>query len=56
MKRTMIDVPSGWKYGYPKPLPTGTKDVMEWLLNEGYPQHEIDSCGDHFWTSEWEED
>ena len=21
MKRTMVDPPSGWKYGFPKPLP-----------------------------------
>ena len=56
MIQIMIDVPSGWKYGFPKPLPEGTKDVTAWLLNEGYPQHEIDSCGEHFWTRQWEEE
>tara|TARA_A200000159_G_scaffold74636_1_gene69369 strand:+ start:1156 stop:1341 length:186 start_codon:yes stop_codon:yes gene_type:complete len=56
MKVTMIDPPSGWKYGFPKPLPTGTKDVMQWLLEQGYPQKEIDKCGDHFYCKHWEAD
>jgi len=70
MKVTMIDPPSGWKYEFPKPLPEHlasnlskqpTDDaneygetVMEWLVKEGYPQEEIDKCGDHFYVRYWE--
>ena len=42
---TMIDPPSGWKYGFPKPIPDEVEDVLEWLVGEGYPQSEIDACG-----------
>ena len=28
----MIDPPSGWKYGFPKPLPDEVENVKEWLL------------------------
>ena len=43
-----IDPPSGWKYGFPKVLPEGVDDVMKWLVENGYPQHEIDRCGKTF--------
>ena len=59
MKVTMIDPPSGWKYGFPKPMPkvfATWKEQEEWLVSEGYPQSEIDSCGDHFYCRYWEED
>ena len=65
MKVIMCDPPSGWKYGFPKPLPEHLayglskepKDdfneygetVLEWIVKEGYPQEEIDKCGEHFW-------
>jgi len=29
---------------------------MEWLVKEGYPQSEIDACGDHFYCRYWEAD
>lgn len=51
-----IDPPSGWKYGFPKVLPEGVENVMEWLLENGYPQWEIDSCGEHFHCGHWEEE
>jgi len=68
MKKIMCDPPSGWKYGFPKPLPeelsygvsSGSSDtdygksVMEWLVDAGYPQHEIDKCGEHFWLRYWQ--
>lgn len=55
MKVTMIDPPSGWRYGFPKPLPEEVKDdVLSWLIGEGYPQSEIDRCGEHFYCRYWE--
>ena len=56
-KVLMCDPPSGWKYGFPKPIPKGVDDdITEWLLSEGYPQREIDACGDHFYCRYWEVD
>ena len=44
MKITIIDPPSGWKYGFPKPIPEDRKkDSMVWLVEQGYPQSEIDA-------------
>ena len=45
----MIDPPSGWKYGFPKPIPGDVENIFEWLVENGYPQQEIDVCGDHFY-------
>ena len=56
MKVMMIDPPSGWKYGFPKPIPKDVENYKEWLVANGYPQSEIDACGDHFYCREWEED
>ena len=59
MKRTMVDPPSGWKYGFPKPLPDDYPEdasVTPWLLSEGYPQSEIDAWGNHFYCRYWEVD
>jgi hypothetical protein len=47
-----IDPPSGWRYGFPK-IWSGEGDVMEWLISQGYPQREIDSLGDYFFTRSW---
>ena len=58
-KVTMCDPPSGWKYGFPKPLPEGYPDgesVIPWLLSEGYPQHEIDNHGKYFYCRYWREE
>jgi hypothetical protein len=58
-KVIMIDPPSGWKYGFPKPLPKDVQrnnNTLEWLVKEGYPQKEIDKCGDHFYLRYWEVD
>jgi hypothetical protein len=52
----LIDPPSGWKYGFPKPidLQASKGRVLEWLVEQGYPQAEIDACGDHFYSRYWE--
>ena len=52
----MIDPPSGWLYGFPKYVSESvyekfeSGDLIKWLLENGYPQHEIDRCGDHFYV------
>ena len=55
---TMCDPPSGWKYGFPKAVPENLKDedFMAWLVSEGYPQKEIDSLGEFFFTRSWHEE
>jgi len=43
--RTMIDPPSGWRFGFPKEIPKKVieeQDVLNWLVDNGYPQSEID--------------
>jgi hypothetical protein len=57
MKKLMCDPPSGWKYGFPKEIPHEISQdggTRNWLLENGYPQHEIDSCGDYFFVRFWE--
>jgi hypothetical protein len=50
-----IDPPSGWKYGFPKVYdPDVDGDCTKWMLANGYPQKEIDACGDHFYVRQWE--
>ena len=56
MKTRIIDPPSGWKYGFPKPIPDDIKDVIPWLVENGYPQKEIDKLGEHFYCRYWESD
>ena len=38
----MIDPPSGWMYGFPKSIPKDVTDHLKWLVENGYPQEEID--------------
>ena len=52
----MIDAPSGWRYGFPKVIPEGVTDTVQWLLDNGYPQHEIDACGEMFYCRHWFEE
>jgi len=52
----IIDPPSGWQYGFPKPIPEDRlKDVNIWLVEQGYPQHLIDELGEYFFCRYWEE-
>ena len=56
-KLLIIDPPSGWRYGFPKPIPQERlKDVKVWLVEQGYPQEEIDKLGDFFGYRYWEVD
>ena len=57
MKVTIIDPPSGWKYGFPKPLPDPPPaNTINWLIENGYPQAEIDICGKYFNCRYWQEE
>ncbi len=52
----IIDPPSGWMYGFPKPIPEDRqKDVIAWLIEQGYPKVVIDSFGEHFVCRYWEQ-
>ena len=51
----MIDPPSGWKYGFPKEIPDDVENIFKWLVENGYPQEEIDKCGEHFHCRFWAE-
>ena len=54
----MCDPPSGWKYGFPKEIPYEISEdggTRNWLLENGYPQSEIDACGDYFFVRFWEQ-
>lgn len=41
----MFDPPSGWMYGFPKPIPKECiedEDVLRaWLIEEGYPDPDL---------------
>ena len=52
----MVDPPAGWKYGFPKAIPDEIEDVTSWLVEQGYPQEEIDKCGINFYCRFWETD
>ena len=52
----IIDPPSGWQYGFPKPIPEDRRyDSLTWLVENGYPQHLIDELGEHFYCRYWEQ-
>ena len=52
MPKIWIDPPAGWRYGFPKQWDQ-IGNMNEWLLSEGYPQREIDSCGKYFFVRQW---
>ena len=43
VKVLMVDPPSGWKYGFPKPAPTKVENLRVWLEENGYP---LSMCND----------
>ena len=53
MTQLWVDPPSGWKYGFPK-VWNGEGNMRDWLIDNGYPQKEIDSCGNHFFVRMWD--
>mgnify|MGYP005829749517 CR=1 FL=1 len=51
----MIDPPSGWMYGFPKSIPKDVTNHLKWLVENGYPQEEIDKFdNDPFLCRYWE--
>lgn len=58
-KQWIVDPPSGWKYGFPKPFPEDIPfgEEERWFLEQGYPQILIDQgmlkhC--RYWEEEYE--
>lgn len=49
---TYIDPPSGWKYGFPRSLPPGIEDMTAWLIEQGYPENEVELALKYsrYWT------
>lgn len=52
--KTMIDPLRGWNYGFPKELPAEVKDVRSWLIENGYPESQVDFAMKYLrmWVSE----
>ena len=46
--QTIVDPPSGWKYGFPKVLPEGI-DYEELLRESNYPEKDIPFALKHSW-------
>jgi hypothetical protein len=56
-KVTIIDPPSGWRYGFPKELTVREGQTFyDWLIEQGYPKQLMDSLGEQFFCSQWEEE
>lgn len=51
----LVDVPDGWKYGFPKIVPERIKpeDLDAWIVDQGYPRNvRDDGCEEltyRFW-------
>ena len=46
---TYIDVPSGWKYGFPIEIDlTKVKDLKQFVIDNGYPEEEANQ--DYFYV------
>lgn len=56
-ERLMVDPPSGWRYGFPKPYfknaVTDGNELKRWLVENGYPERAIERFGDHFPVRYW---
>lgn len=52
-----VDVPVGWKYGFPKAIPNNgvdsVSDIYEWVVANGYPKEEMDRMGSSFYIRMW---
>lgn len=51
-RETLIDPPSGWRFGFPKPLPKNFKeenfDLRQWFIDNDYPEEEVDFAIHHY--------
>lgn len=54
----MMDPPSGWMYGFPKPVPVSVigceQSLTDWLMINGYPHDSIELALKHsrYWDCE----
>lgn len=63
-KVLMIDPPSGWQYGFPKPVHEEFHtlgkdfDLGRWLIAEGYPEKDVELALKYsrYWETEVDED
>ncbi len=56
-QKTIVDPPSGWKYGFPKVYDNPNNLTMEeWLIENGYPKNEFDKDGKVHWIRTWKEE
>ena len=46
----LVDLPEGWKYGFPKHMPKDVKNIHKWAVEQGYPEELIKSLGAFFWV------
>lgn len=55
-KGKVIDPSEGWKYGFPKACTEDCFDIEKWLVDNGYPQRELDNLKGishiRFWDAE----
>ncbi len=57
-KVLVIDPPSGWKYGFPRPVPADfgkeTFSLSRWLVECGYPVRDIPFASKYsrYWEAE----
>jgi hypothetical protein len=51
--KTFIDPPQGWKYGFPKVLPLYVEDIGKWLVENGYPEKDVEFALSH--SRMWED-
>lgn len=59
MKILMCDPPSGWKYGFPKPISKhnlGGEEFTGWLREHDYPEADLELAFKHSRFYEIEED
>ena len=52
----MIDPPSGWRFGFPKAIPDDVEfgNYIKRMVENGYPQSEVDKYGEYFIYRIWE--
>ena len=55
MNEIWVDVPSGWKYGFPKIYDKEQNpDMRKWLVDNGYPQSILDEFPQGLTYRMWE--
>jgi len=41
-----VDLPEGWRYGFPKAVPKDREhDLRAWVIEQGYPEKMFDKHG-----------